>query len=607
MKTRCPHYFRNATAFLVLLLALTANIFTQPQYYNFQNVGASNNGFPFNVAAGKEVQWLIPANSLNMPNPVPAGNQITKMYFFTTAAANPTYSQLLIRIGQSSITQLPTGAWYTGQLDTHYYRASVSMSSTANGWMSITLDNPFPYNPSLSMIVEVSQCGTTGTGPTVRQNTIGTLTRSYSGTTGCPNAYSGQDGNIINFGVDVVPFSVTCSYSWANQTSGVTSLFYSVKAVNGLVGWAAGAGAIVRRTTDGGTTWTNANPNPGVITGDIYNIEALDANTAFVTTSPGATFIYKTTNGGTNWTQVYTIAGGFINTIRMTSATNGFAFGDPLGGNWLMLKTTDGGSTWTTLATVAGTGDGRNNCLQILGNDIWFGTGQNTVWHSTNLGLNWTSATVTGITGQITGIQFNTASVGIVGGATMSKTTDGGATWTLLPASGTGTISGIEGSGNDYWYVRGTTIYRSTDLGTTWTLSHTHTGAQNDISLATDGVGCLTGWSAGATGTIAKMTGVPVGINDPTSEIPSSYSLMQNYPNPFNPTTSITFAMPVAGNVELKVYDLLGKEVASLVSGNLTAGTHVVPFDASALASGVYIYKLTSGSFIDSKKMVLIK
>ncbi|HWA05413.1 MAG TPA: YCF48-related protein, partial [Ignavibacteria bacterium] len=381
----------------------------------------------------------------------------------------------------------------------------------------------------------------------------------------------------------------------------------SVKAVNGLVGWAAGAGAIVRRTTDGGVTWGNGNPNPGVITGDIYNIDALDANTAFVTTSPGATFIYKTTNGGTNWTQVYTVAGGFINTIKMISATNGFAFGDVLAGNWLMLKTTDGGNTWTTLATVAGTGDGRNNCLQILGNDIWFGTGQNTVWHSTNLGVNWTSATVTGITGQITGIQFNSALVGIVGGATMSKTTDGGATWTLLPASGTGTISGIEGSGNDYWYVRGTTIYRSTDLGTTWTLSHTHTAAQNDISLATDGAGCLTGWSGGTTGTIAKMTGVPVAINDPSSNIPASYKLEQNYPNPFNPTTSITFAMPVAGNVELKVYDLLGKEVASLVSGNFSAGTHVVPFDASALASGVYIYKITAGTFIDSKKMVLIK
>ncbi len=607
MKTRCPHFFRNAAAFFVLLLVLTANLFSQPQYYNFQNVGSSNNSFPFNVAAGKEVQWLIPANSLNQPSPVPAGNQITKMYFYTTSAASPTFTQLMIRAGQTSATSLPTGAWYTGQLDTLYYRASVSISSTANGWMLITLDRPIVYDPTLSLIVEVSQCGTAGTGPTIRQNTIGSQTRSYSGTTGCPNVYSGQDGNIINFGVDVVPALVNCSYSWANQTSGTTALLYSVKTVSGTVGWAAGAGAVVRRTTDGGTTWGNGNPNPGVITGDIYNIEALDANTAFVTTSPGATFIYKTTNGGTNWTQVYTIAGGFINTIKMVSATNGYAFGDVLAGNWLMLKTTDGGSTWTTLATVAGTGDGRNNCLQILGNDIWFGTGQNTVWHSTNLGLNWTSATVTGITGQITGIQFNTASVGIVGGATMSKTTDGGATWALLAASGTGTISGIEGSGNNYWYVRGTTIYRSTDLGASWTLSHTHTAAQNDISLATDGVGCMTGWSCGASGTIAKMTGVPVGINDPVSEIPSSYSLMQNYPNPFNPTTSITFTMPVAGNVELKVYDILGKEVASLISGSMTAGTHIVPFDASALASGVYIYKMTAGSFIDSKKMVLIK
>ena len=357
----------------------------------------------------------------------------------------------------------------------------------------------------------------------------------------------------------------------------------------------------------GGTTWGNGNPNPGAITGDIYNIEALDANTAFVTTSPGATFIYKTTNGGTNWTQVYTIAGGFINTIKMVSATNGYAFGDVLAGNWLMLKTTDGGSTWTTLATIAGTGDGRNNCLQITGNDMWFGTGQNTVLHSTNLGVNWTVATVTGITGQVTGIQFNSATVGLVGGATMSKSLDGGTTWALLAASGTGTISGIEGSGNDYWYVRGTTIYRSTDVGASWTLSHTQTAAQNDISLVADANTCMVGWSCGASGTISKMTGSPVGINDPVNQIPSAYSLMQNYPNPFNPTTNITFALPTAGNVELKIYDITGKEVASLVNTFVNAGMHSVSFDASAYASGIYIYKISTGSFTDSKKMVLIK
>ncbi|KXK55025.1 MAG: hypothetical protein UZ05_CHB002000702, partial [Chlorobi bacterium OLB5] len=203
MKTKSPHFFRNAAAFIVLLFIFTASLFTQPQYYNFQNVGSSNNNFPFNVAVGKQVQWLIPANSLINPSPLPAGNRITKMYFYTTSATAPTYNQLTIKAGQSSITSLPTGAWYAGTMTTLYFRASVSIPSVANGWMVITLDTPIDYDPTLSLIVEVGHCGITGTGPAVRQNTIGTNTRSYSSTTGCPHVYSGQDGNIINFGVDV--------------------------------------------------------------------------------------------------------------------------------------------------------------------------------------------------------------------------------------------------------------------------------------------------------------------------------------------------------------------------------------------------------------------
>ncbi len=418
-------------------------------------------------------------------------------------------------------------------------------------------------------------------------------------------SYTAQATGIALMGVQSGP--VTCNYSWTNQTSGTTSLLYSVKTVSDLIGWAAGAAGTVRRTTDGGTTWTNANPNPGVINGDIYNIEALDANTAWVTTSPSATFIYKTTNGGTNWTQVYTLAGAFLNAIKMVSATNGYAFGDPVGGNWLLLRTTDGGSTWTSLATIAGTGDGRNNCVQVSLPNMWFGTGQGTIWRSTNSGANWVSVTTTGLTGQVLGVRFNNANTGLGGGATMVKSTDGGASYTLLTASGTGNITGIQGNGNDFWYTRGTGIYRSTDNGTTWTSSHTHTATQNDISLVTGSNGCMTGWSCGASGTIAKMTGTPVGINDPTNNLPSNYSLEQNYPNPFNPSTSITFSMPKAGNVELKVYDMIGREVALITAGSYFAGTHTVLFDASSLASGVYFYKLTSGDFTDSKKMVLIK
>ncbi|MDY0081657.1 MAG: T9SS type A sorting domain-containing protein [Ignavibacteriaceae bacterium] len=90
-------------------------------------------------------------------------------------------------------------------------------------------------------------------------------------------------------------------------------------------------------------------------------------------------------------------------------------------------------------------------------------------------------------------------------------------------------------------------------------------------------------------------------------EIPMIYSLEQNYPNPFNPTTIIRYQIPQDGIVTLKVYDILGSEVATLVNEQKPAGRYEINFDASKLASGVYIYKLQSGNYISSKKMMLLK
>ncbi|HMQ81080.1 MAG TPA: T9SS type A sorting domain-containing protein [Ignavibacteria bacterium] len=98
-----------------------------------------------------------------------------------------------------------------------------------------------------------------------------------------------------------------------------------------------------------------------------------------------------------------------------------------------------------------------------------------------------------------------------------------------------------------------------------------------------------------------------LGLISVNQEIPREFNLYQNYPNPFNPVTNIMFAMPFAGNAELKIYDITGKEIAAPVNAHLSAGTYSLSFDASALSSGIYIYKLTSGSFAESKKMVLIK
>jgi hypothetical protein len=114
------------------------------------------------------------------------------------------------------------------------------------------------------------------------------------------------------------------------------------------------------------------------------------------------------------------------------------------------------------------------------------------------------------------------------------------------------------------------------------------------------------------------VTGTQVAVNNfgdqvvsvrelPSSGIPSSYSLSQNYPNPFNPSTNIQYSIPKTGFVTLKIYNLLGQEVATLVEGNQTAGTYVATFDASSVSSGVYFYRLASGGFAEVKKMLLLK
>lgn len=98
-----------------------------------------------------------------------------------------------------------------------------------------------------------------------------------------------------------------------------------------------------------------------------------------------------------------------------------------------------------------------------------------------------------------------------------------------------------------------------------------------------------------------------VGVNNGHDKMPIAYNLSQNYPNPFNPATRISYDLPIAGNVKLAVYDVLGIEVATLVKGFITAGYHSADFDASNLASGIYIYRITAGTFRDAKKMMLVK
>jgi len=106
---------------------------------------------------------------------------------------------------------------------------------------------------------------------------------------------------------------------------------------------------------------------------------------------------------------------------------------------------------------------------------------------------------------------------------------------------------------------------------------------------------------------IVKVSNLPVGVEDENNFVADDFSLEQNYPNPFNPSTSIQYRVSNNSQVSIKVYDVLGNEVATLVNEEKPAGSYEVKFDAVGLSSGIYFYKLQAGSLVETKKMILMK
>ena len=134
-------------------------------------------------------------------------------------------------------------------------------------------------------------------------------------------------------------------------------------------------------------------------------------------------------------------------------------------------------------------------------------------------------------------------------------------------------------------------------------------GSDHFIELTPDLVSATVHNVFGVTGThpLEDVVTGGLAVEEISNEVPSVYSLKQNYPNPFNPTTNIQFAIPKAGFVTMKVYNLLGQEVSTLVDEYKNAGTYKVDFNASNLSSGVYFYKIDAGNYTNVKKMILMK
>lgn len=404
---------------------------------------------------------------------------------------------------------------------------------------------------------------------------------------------------------------------WVTQPSGTTALLKSVSAISDQICWVSGAG-VVLRTTNTGANWINATGNlPATFGGS--NIFGIDGNTAIASgTVSGNAFTYKTTNGGTNWTQVFTQAGGFINSVWMYGALEGFMMGDPVGNKWSLWYSNSIGNAWdSTGYRLDGTGEaGWNNGLYLFGTRIWFTTNTATgkIYYSANSGLTFT-AQLTGSTSASYGaISFNGPSNGMASSNDkIFYTSNAGTNWTLLPGlPGTGNVGGITGKNNTWWATRnsvGTSIYVSTNAGVNWVSQTVPSGTYSAIQLARlSFTSPASVWAVGDAGKIVYLSGI-VSVKTSNELIPEEFSLSQNYPNPFNPVTKINYqiAKSQSSNVKLIIYNSIGKEIATLVNEKQGAGNYEVEFNGENLSSGLYFYKLEADEFSEVKSMILLK
>jgi len=375
------------------------------------------------------------------------------------------------------------------------------------------------------------------------------------------------------------------------------------------------------QTVDGGSTWREM--LIGEPREDVTDISMADGNHIWLCTDHGR--IYGTTDGGVSWTvQFYdTSKTKFFNYIKMFDLYNGVAEGDgPPGARALVLKTTDGGDHWTSVPnSLEGSSGSIWQRIDFVNPDVGYffvsGSGPQGLFKTTDGGITWSEThyppVVAGNPPYAEVIRFYDERVGLVipGKSLVYRTVDGGTTWELFASPHTGGGSDIEfipGNPAKVWMTDWSNnyskLYFSTDTGKTWTAQPSVAGGR-DIIFLNDKYG----WLLGDNGVLYRTTtGGLVGVVDRgVPAKPGTFSLRQNYPNPFNPRTTIELSISRSGYVTLRIFNLLGVEVATVLARELIAGTYKVHWDAAGLPSGAYFYRLTAGSLVDTKKMLLMK
>lgn len=373
----------------------------------------------------------------------------------------------------------------------------------------------------------------------------------------------------------------------------------SVYFLNNLTGYACGEQGVLLRSINGGYNWNF------VMVNTVFNLTTIrftDNFTGFICGGNGlaAGIVLKSTNSGYVWQTVYQDSA-HLNSIQFLNNQTGWATGS----FGYIIKTTNGGNTWSRSRTTSGA----NGKIWFINEQTGFLT-RSQLFRTTNGGLNW----ALNINSSPYDIQFigSTGYVNSRNGNNMLfyKTTDAGNNWTYYLPGGTpyGTLFFVDVQTG--WISGNGIVRKTTNGGVNW--------VQQTSTFNTIGVNSIhfydpnNGWAVGTYGGIMKTNSGGIGITTLSNEIPLKFYLEQNYPNPFNPVTKIRFSIPAFAEttrrvVSLKIYDILGKEIAVLVNQQLKPGMYEVDWSASEVSSGVYFYSLIADDFTQTKKMVVLK
>jgi hypothetical protein len=323
---------------------------------------------------------------------------------------------------------------------------------------------------------------------------------------------------------------------------------------------------------------------------------AINGNNLFAGTDMG---LYISTNNGMNWTQTgmvsyYAVYALTVSGDRIYAGTNSYG----------LLYSTNNGTNWigTSLSNYT---NGPIYSIYINGDTIFVGAKSNAIYISTNNGINWINKGLIYPTNvndflKLGNNIFAATSRGIY------LTTNNGTNWNSYGLSGQPVTRFAISGNNIFAGINANGVYLSTNGGVNWIQKnqgfignpaiYSFLIYNNYIFAGTYGYSI---WRR----SLSEITG----IQNISTETSSKYSLSQNYPNPFNPTTNIKFSIVNSGDVKLVVYDIMGKEVQTLVNERLQPGTYEATFGGSMLNSGVYFYKLITNSFTETKKMLMIK